>query len=110
MCVSVNMLLIIVSFQVSVFLMIMILIILFLIILILITLSLMNLIPSWWTAGLTLLSIRYWQLHMLDSDTGVITLGNWPIGISLSGLKAVFKSCRSINLVSTESVRVRKEL
>jgi hypothetical protein len=48
--------------------------------------------------------------YMSDSDTGVITLENCPIGISLSGLNAVFRSCRSIHLVSTESVRVRKDL
>jgi hypothetical protein len=48
--------------------------------------------------------------HMSDSDTGVIALRNCPISISLSGLNAVSRSCRSIHLVSTESVRVRKGL
>jgi hypothetical protein len=48
--------------------------------------------------------------HVSDFDIGIITLGNCPISISLSGLNAVSRSCRSIHLVSTESVRVRKEL
>jgi hypothetical protein len=48
--------------------------------------------------------------RMSDSDTGVITLENRPISISLSGLNAVSRSCRSIHLVSKESVRVKKGL
>jgi hypothetical protein len=49
-------------------------------------------------------------IHMSDSDTGIITLENCPIPISLSGLNAASRSCRSFHLVSTESVRVRKRL